>query len=158
MSEQVKQKIFKDGFVNTGARGIRNNNPGNIRHSSSKWQGLAVTQPDSKFCAFISAEFGIRALMKLLQTYSKYQGKPGIGCGKIDTVEEIIERWAPSGDNNHTENYIKRVCKETGFGRHDCLNLYDKDTSLAMAKAIVAVENGQQPYIDDVFKRAWTLI
>ncbi|MGX4748142.1 structural protein [Morganella morganii] len=139
-------------------RGIRNNNPGNIRHSKSKWQGLAPLQADTQFCTFISVEYGIRALMKLLQTYSKYQGKPGIGCGKIDTVEEIIERWAPAADNNHTENYISRVCKETGFKRHDCLNLHDKKTSVALAKAIVQVENGKQPYTPEVFEKAFSLL
>lgn len=139
-------------------RGIRNNNPGNIRHSKSKWQGLAPLQTDTQFCTFISVEYGIRALMKLLQTYSKYQGKLGIGCGKIDTVEEIIERWAPAADNNHTENYISRVCKETGFNRHDCLNLHDKKTSVALAKAIVQVENGKQPYTPEVFEKAFSLL
>lgn len=139
-------------------RGIRNNNPGNIRHSKSKWQGLAPLQTDTQFCTFISVEYGIRALMKLLQTYSTYQGKPGIGCGKIDTVEEIIERWAPAADNNHTENYISRVCKETGFKRHDCLNLHDKKTSVALAKAIVQVENGWQPYAPEVFEKAFSLL
>ncbi|MEY0958533.1 structural protein [Providencia rettgeri] len=153
-----KQQVFKDGYVNSGARGIRNNNPGNIRHGSSKWQGLASVQKDDKFCTFINVYYGVRALMKLLQTYGRQKGKPNIGCDKIDTVEEIIERWAPSSDNNHTENYIKRVCKETGFERHECLNLHDKSTSIKMAKAIVYVENGQQPYVDDVFERAFALI
>ncbi|HDU8584361.1 structural protein [Morganella morganii] len=140
------------------SRGIRNNNPGNIRHSKSKWQGLAGVQADSQFCTFISPEYGIRALMKLLRTYSKYQGKPGMGCGKIDTVEEIIERWAPAADNNHTENYIIRVCKETGFWRYECLDLHDKATAVAIAKAIIQVENASQPYADAVFEKAYALL
>ncbi|HFU3228353.1 TPA: structural protein [Proteus mirabilis] len=151
--------VFKDDYINTGVRGIRNNNPGNIRHGSSKWQGLATVQSDDKFCTFINVYYGVRALMKLLQTYSKQKGKSNVGCcDKIDTVEEIIERWAPSFDNNHTENYIKRVCKDTGFDRHECLNLFDKSTSIKMAKAIISVENAQQPYVDDVFDRAFSLI
>lgn len=139
-------------------RGIRNNNPGNIRHSKSKWQGLAPVQTDSLFCTFITPEYGIRALMKLLRTYSKYQGKPGAGCGKIDTVEEIIERWAPAADNNHTENYITRVSKETGFWRYECLDLHDKATAVAMAKAIIQVENASQPYSNAVFEKAYSLL
>lgn len=140
------------------SRGIRNNNPGNIRHSKSKWQGLAGVQADSQFCTFIAPEYGIRALMKLLRTYSKYPGKPGTGCGKIDTMEEIIERWAPAADNNHTENYIIRVCKETGFRRDSCLDLHDKATAVAMAKAIIQVENAAQPYSDAVFEKAYALL
>lgn len=139
-------------------RGIRNNNPGNIRHGASKWRGMSTEQNDTQFVTFITPEFGIRALMKLLQTYSKYRGKQNVGCGKIDTVEEIIERWAPASDNNHTENYIQRVCKETRFNRQMCLNLYDKETVISLAKAIVQVENGEQPYSDKVFETAFNRI
>ncbi|WP_254366133.1 structural protein [Providencia rettgeri] len=156
-----KQQIFKDGYVNSYARGIRNNNPGNIDYNSkNKWQGELPfdSKIEPRHCRFVSHEYGIRALMKLLQTYSKHEGKTGIGCGKIDTVEEIIERWAPAKDRNNTEGYIKRVCKETGFDRHDCLDVFNKETSIKMAKAIVHVENGQQPYVDDVFERAFALI
>ena len=32
-------------------RGIRNNNPGNIRHSD-QWKGLTPEQPDPDFCTF----------------------------------------------------------------------------------------------------------
>ena len=52
------------------ARGERNNNPGNIRHGS-KWQGLSAQQTDPSFCQFVSPEYGIRAIYKLLQTYQK---------------------------------------------------------------------------------------
>ena len=55
------------------ARGIRNNNPGNIRHGE-KWEGLSDKQTDSSFCIFVSPEYGIRALAKVLLTYyKKYQ-------------------------------------------------------------------------------------
>lgn len=52
------------------ARGERNNNPGNIRHGS-KWRGLSIEQADREFCQFVSPEYGIRAIYKLLQTYQK---------------------------------------------------------------------------------------
>ena len=35
-------------------RGIRNNNPLNIRHSKDKWQGIAITQTDKSFVQFQS--------------------------------------------------------------------------------------------------------
>ena len=40
------------------ARGIRNNNPGNIR-KGEKWKGLSPIQNDSSFCVFKSPEYGI---------------------------------------------------------------------------------------------------
>ena len=36
-------------------RGIRNNNPLNIRHSSDKWQGAAMTQTDKSFVGAVDA-------------------------------------------------------------------------------------------------------
>ena len=38
-------------------RGIRNHNPGNIRHGD-KWQGLSAEQTDSSFCVFDAPEYG----------------------------------------------------------------------------------------------------
>ena len=67
------------------ARGERNNNPGNIRHGA-KWQGLASTQTDKDFCQFISPEYGIRAIYKLIQTYQKKYG--------LNTIKTIIYRYA----------------------------------------------------------------
>ncbi len=50
------------------ARGIRNNNPGNLRHGSN-WDGLAPTQTDPAFCQFTTMAKGCRALLKTLRTY-----------------------------------------------------------------------------------------
>lgn len=81
-------------------RGIRNNNPGNIRRGS-RWLGLSAVQNDKEFCSFSSMEYGIRALLITLRTYyNKHH---------CDTVRKVISRFAPSNENN-TEKYIKFVC------------------------------------------------
>lgn len=85
-------------------RGFRNNNPGNIRLTKSKWVGLCKEQKDGVFCQFIDLKFGFRAMLKLLESYYfKYECR--------DT-RSIIARWAPSSDGNDTGEYIKYV---TGF-------------------------------------------
>ena len=66
------------------ARGIRNNNPGNIRHGSSKWQGMSATQTDSEYIQFDDPVYGIRAIVKLLRNYQSRHG--------LNTIEEIITR------------------------------------------------------------------
>ena len=152
MPEQVKQKIFKDGFVNTGARGIRNNNPGNIDyHASNKWQGQLPLDKsiEPRFCRFQSPEFGIRALISLLRNYQVKHG--------LKNVAGIIGRWAPSNENQ-TGAYINGVSKELGVAPTDTISMTSKDTAIAMAKAIIRHENGKQPYVDDVFERAWVLL
>lgn len=83
-------------------RGIRNNNPANIRRGCN-WKGLAEKQTDREFCQFITMTWGVRALLMTLRTYvRKYH---------LHTVREIITRWAPPSDGNNTEKYIEFVEK-----------------------------------------------
>lgn len=84
-------------------RGIRNNNPANIRRGCN-WKGLIRQQKDKEFCQFVSMSWGIRALLITLRTYVKKH--------HLHTVREIITRWAPPSDGNNTEAYIKFVEKE----------------------------------------------
>lgn len=87
-------------------RGYRNNNPGNIRLTSSKWQGLCKTQKDGVFCQFVNLTYGYRAMLKLLDSYYLKHN-----C--ID-VRSIISRWAPEGDGNNTKAYIIYVASNCG--------------------------------------------
>ncbi|WP_368937597.1 structural protein [Proteus terrae] len=130
------------------ARGERNNNPGNIRHGS-KWQGLSTQQTDPSFCQFVSPEYGIRAIYKLLQTYQKKY--------ELNTVESIIDRYAPPNENN-TVGYINRAAKDIGVSVNEPINVSSKPVAIALATAIVGVELGYQPYSQKVFEDAWLLL
>ncbi|MGA4658526.1 structural protein [Proteus terrae] len=130
------------------ARGERNNNPGNIRHGS-KWQGLSAQQTDKDFCQFVSPEYGIRAIYKLLQTYQKKY--------ELNTVESIIDRYAPPNENN-TVSYINRAAKDIGVSVNEPINVSSKPVAIALATAIVGVELGYQPYSQKVFEDAWLLL
>jgi hypothetical protein len=120
-------------------RGIRDNNPGNIRHGQ-KWIGLSPIQTDASFDQFISPEYGIRAIAKILFSYSN-RG--------LDSVRDIITTWAPDAENN-TVAYIKAVCESTGYSADTHLDLTNETVVVALVKAIILQENGQQPYDDDV--------
>ena len=112
-------------------RGLRNNNPGNLRHGS-KWQGLAREQTDPAFCQFTEMRFGCRALIKVLQTYViKYN---------LKTVRAIISRWAPSNENN-TEAYIHSVASALGVNDNEELH-FESYLYIRLAKAIAHHENG----------------
>lgn len=115
------------------ARGIRNNNPGNVRHGES-WQGMAPTQTDSAFIQFQSPEWGIRAIVKILQTYQKHG---------LTTIAQIISRWAPNTEND-TPAYIKNVAWQCGVSPDDPIVL--SDCMPTLIEAIIQQENGQQPY------------
>ena len=94
-------------------RGLRNNNPLNIRLSSDRWQGQIAPSPsgegrgEAEFCQFESMEYGWRAAFRLLchTYYGKY---------KLRTIRDIISRWAPPKENN-TPAYIRYVSDYTGI-------------------------------------------
>ncbi|MBE98722.1 MAG: structural protein [Flavobacterium sp.] len=129
-------------------RGIRNNNPGNIEKTGDAWQGLASVQPDSRFFTFSDPVYGVRALAKIIRNYRDRYG--------INTVQGIINRWAPPIENN-TGAYVQAVASAVGVGPTEPLT-WDAGQLRALVSSIIHHENGQQPYsmalIDDGISRA----
>lgn len=126
-------------------RGVRNNNPGNIRHSTDKWEGLAETQADPAFCTFVSPEYGIRALVLTLLSYQDKHG--------LHTLAEMIDRWAPPNENR-TDAYLIFVAGKMGVGPDDRLDLRAPGRAMAMARAIIAEECAGHVYPDTVLLAA----
>ncbi|MBS9442477.1 structural protein [Photorhabdus heterorhabditis] len=131
-------------------RGIRNNNPGNIRWGDD-WQGLVPQSQhtDKSFCQFVSPEYGIRAMIKVIRNYNRKYG--------INTVSGIISRWAPEIENN-TAGYINRVCKDTDVTRDQVVDVFNQAFMTKLIKAIITVENGSQPYSNEVIDKAFSLL
>ena len=117
-------------------RGIRNNNPLNIRRSGDKWQGLKVLQEDKAFFQFSEMKWGWRAAFRLLchTYYNKY---------RLRSIRDIITRWAPPKENN-TEAYIRSVTDRIGIGPDK--ELGDPQTHptqwMMIGIAMAIVENG----------------
>jgi hypothetical protein len=125
-------------------RGVRINNPCNIRHSQTVWKGEADLQPDADFVAFISADYGLRAGARILLTY-ELKG--------FDTVAKIIRRWAPPNEND-TAAYIADVARQVGVNPDAPVDLKNPGLMAKMLAAIVRHENGEQPYTDATLDRA----
>lgn len=121
-------------------RGIRNNNPGNIRVSKDQWEGM--TGDDGAFVTFDSPESGVRALGKNLLSY----GRQG-----YDSIEKIINRWAPPNEND-TQSYIDSVVAATGIPATQSLDLSNPDTLSALAQAISFHETGSR-YDPEVYQQ-----
>lgn len=136
-------------------RGVRNNNPLNIRRNNTKWQGLSATQTDKSFFQFTSMAYGYRAAFKTLQTYilNKYDTDKD---GTANELEDVIMRWAPPCENN-TDVYIATVEKRSGISRHTILNRNNREQLVAVVAAMSYVENGVPANMDDVMK-GWELI
>lgn len=129
-------------------RGIRNNNPGNIRRTTDPWQGLALEETDADFFTFKSATYGIRALARVLISYQdKYD---------LDTIDGLIARWAP-GVENDTAAYIQSVARRTGFGSLQTLNMHRFAQLKPVVEAIIWHENGVQPYTEAEIIKALVL-
>lgn len=124
-------------------RGIRNNNPGNIRVSKDQWEGM--TGDDGAFVTFDSPESGVRALGKNLLSY----GRQG-----YDSIEKIINRWAPPNEND-TKAYIDSVVAATGIPATQSLDLSDPDTLSSLAQAISFHETGSR-YDPEVYQKGVT--
>jgi hypothetical protein len=80
-------------------RGIKNNNPGNIRKTADQWEGMKAIQSDNDFVQFTAPVYGFRAMTRILRNYER-RG--------LVTVRDIISTYAPSIEND-TESYIKFV-------------------------------------------------
>src|SRR6266850_7076468 len=123
------------------ARGIRNNNPGNNRHTGARWQGMADEQPDPNFVTFIAPEYGIRAIVRILRSYTK-RGK--------NTIRQYISTWAPPSENN-TEAYVQSVVNRVGISADVEVAL--DDVLPQLVEAITQHENGEQPYSPDMITK-----
>ena len=109
-------------------RGMRNCNPLNIRRvAGTRWKGQRAEQTDREFVQFSSVEYGIRAAFCLLETYRRKY--------KAVCIEDIINRWAPPSENA-TSEYIRTVCRLTGFGGKERL-VEDQLPALIYAMAFV---------------------
>ena len=117
-------------------RGLRTNNPLNIRRSKDKWQGLKTLQEDREFFQFSEMKWGWRAAFRLL-CYTYY------GKYKLRTIRDIIYRWAPPNENG-TSVYIRSVAERTGINADSVLG--DPTTHAAqwlmIGMALAIVENG----------------
>jgi hypothetical protein len=123
------------------ARGIRNNNPGNIRLGAADWKGMATDQTDGAFVTFTRPEWGIRAIVRILRSYER-RG--------LKTVRQMINRWAPPTEND-TDSYVDHVAQAVGVDPDVGVDL---DTVLvALVEAIVKQENGSQPYPVETIQR-----
>jgi hypothetical protein len=115
------------------SRGLRNNNPGNIRLGAFRYKGEKTKSSDSAFRQFESVEWGYRAMFVLLHTYATKRG--------CRTLREIINRYAPPTEN-FTEGYIRCVARATHLSPDDPISTTDGAVMTAIVAAMSEVENG----------------
>lgn len=133
-------------------RGIRNNNPLNIRRTGKdQWRGLRNTQSDKSFCQFETLEYGWRAAFCLLTRtyYRKYRSY---------TIRAVISRWAPPTENK-TEAYIRNVSRLTGIDPDETIGTPTEQPSrwMMVGVAMAIQENGTDSLDYFAMLRGWEL-
>ncbi|HGM5304553.1 TPA: lytic transglycosylase [Serratia marcescens] len=132
-------------------RGIRNNNPGNLNYVGQNGATLEDhTTP--RFARFNSAFEGFAALGKQIKAYYNGTSKAA-GYQKLQSVEDIISRFAPASENN-TQAYINKLSKMLGVGRGDSLNIQDPQVLATLMNGITQIENGKNPYAPEMVLKA----
>lgn len=129
------------------SRGLRNNNPGNLRHSANgkllkPYFGEVRPVQDSSFRKFKTMADGYRAMLHQLKAYFN-RG--------LNTIEKIIYTYAPPSENN-TEKYISDLVKWTGLSRSQVLSFSDKTKIVSLVAAMSRKENGKVANIEDIEK------
>lgn len=146
--KDTKQKSFLG--QSDKPRGIRNNNPGNIRYSPlNNWDGkVPISQnTDGSFEQFVEFRYGVAALIKLLKKYIIRYG----------TIERMISVYAPSTENN-TQAYIKSVVADTGFPSNQALTT-TTETLRKLTLAIAKHETGSAEWVkNEDFNEAIKLV
>ena len=122
-------------------RGLRLNNPGNIRPGAGFFGEIG---DDGGYAEFDSDAAGIRAIQRLLKTYGNQYG--------INTLRGLANRYAPPSDNNPTDNYIEFLSQQTGIDPDEPINLAERGSEII--PAIIGFEQGQQPFSQDMINKA----
>lgn len=114
-------------------RGIRNNNPLNIR-IGNVWLGEVNNPTDREFEQFVHMTYGIRAACVLIRRYINHY--------KLTTPKDIISRWAPRSEND-TSNYVRIACGHSQLSPDTPISYTDKPTVCRLLAGMIQVECGQ---------------
>lgn len=128
-------------------RGLRNNNPGNIRRNSDVFQGEVNPSRDKEFKQFKHMAYGYRAVFKILSNYYRVY--------KLNTIRKMIGRWAPENENN-TAAYVSLVSSYAGIGPDDLIS-FDREQMIRIVAGMSKVENGREAVMSDVID-GWNML
>lgn len=122
----------------TSPRGIRNNNPGNLNYVGQSG-ATKESGENGRFAVFESMRDGISALYKQIQLY--------LSRG-VNTIESVVNKYAPADDNNNVQAYIRQLVGATGKQADEKLSGEDTETVFKLIRGIINHENGKG-YVSD---------
>ena len=128
-----RQATYPPGSVpqSTSIIGQRINNPLNVRQYGQGFEG--DVGEENSFIKFEDPRYGVRAADKVLSTYGRDYG--------IDTIEDVISRYAPPSDDNPTQAYIDFVSGKTGIGQSEEIDLQDPELRARLLSPMAMLES-----------------
>jgi hypothetical protein len=115
----------------TRSRGLRNNNPLNLRKTYAKWLGK-IPSTDKDFEQFTSLEMGLRAGAINIKTQ--------INVRKKNTVAKLIYTYAPPNEND-TLNYINTISRAVNIDPNATIKA-DTETLYKLIRPMLKMEIG----------------
>jgi len=146
-------------------RNVKNNNLGNIKLTSDKWQGMVDNPNEKTFVTFKTPEHGIRALAKVVQA----------NLNATDSYETYVNRYASEPEEKeyfkkngklmpHLENYAKLLAKSQGIdvSKSDWIKQKPSDVNMKeWIKATARAEGGSESlsyFTDEVIQKGLDLL
>lgn len=142
------------GGNNAKNRSFRNNNFGNLNYVGQEGATLEAknSKGEARFARFNTPEEGMRALANQVSLYSTGRSKAA-GYQKLETVSQIISKWAPTNEND-TNAYIQAVSQKLGVRPNDKIDTSDQNVMTALIRAIATHEGGNPQVNDEYIKSA----
>lgn len=122
------------------ARGLRNNNPLNIRKSSNNWLGKVTQNTDGCFEQFTTIEYGLRAAFLNIRTIVRRRQAQNM----TTTVAQLVRTWAPASDGNNEAAYCHTIFENSGIRSSAEVDIANKDFMCRLVLAMCCVEVGSE--------------
>ena len=122
-------------------RGLRNNNPLNMRIGDGSFSGEIKPSKDPGFRQFETMAHGYRAAFRQMELFLERDG--------LDNIDKIIHKWSPPTENN-TRSYVAAVESFSGVSRHKTLSFSSGEELIKIVAAMSYIENGTQAIMSDV--------
>ena len=122
------------------ARGIRNNNPGNLwfrSPSRGQWDGQKGNDHHG-FLTFYRPIHGLRALACALVEHA--------GRDNVNTVVGLVAEFSPGGETSE-RHYSQHLADELDVGEFEKINIPERLE--ALMRAIIEYECGEMPYTQE---------
>lgn len=126
-----------DKVLNTS--GYKGCNPLNVKVFGNKWKGL-IGQDERGHAIFARPEDGIRAGVKVIQTYAHKYG--------LNTIEGILSRFA-AADSLTMGAYVDNVSHASGYAPDEPLDVKNPEVFKKIIPAMIRQEIGDVPYSEE---------